>query len=136
MKRRDFIRNALGFAALTAVGVPVAADAVSRFEDMIGKGLIEGETFYLSRPIVIDGQTGLTIRNCKFIALPEFDGESMIEFKDCNGCVIDGGLIQMGGSAKYGVRVESGCDHFTVDSVSLMGKAKHRTCIPSGYQVV
>ena len=69
MNRRNFIRGALGLAALAAAGPLVSSPktVIDRILEKAKTGLIEYETFYLDEPIVFEYQENLTIRNCQFI---------------------------------------------------------------------
>lgn len=80
--RRRFIRDAAGLAALTVAAAHVPSIfqstrvrlATADLERQILNGTVEGQVFYIDRPIVLD-LPGTTIRNCQFIAtsdLPYF----------------------------------------------------------------
>lgn len=95
--RRRVIKGAAGLAALAAISPSLVIDgkqfvdfSSSDFERMCASGVVENMTFYLDRTINLQDMDGLVIRNCKFIALEGFAGDSMIYLNDCSNCTITG----------------------------------------------
>ena len=78
MKRRDFIRNAFGFAALTAVGVPVAADAT--FVDPVVIMMYGQSNYVFARQAISDvyGVPDDVYHWGDDMPKPEFDGEAAL----------------------------------------------------------
>jgi hypothetical protein len=73
MDRRRFIKNALGLAALTVLpGIAVSSKKALSIQDKIASGLVEYETFYVDKTIVID-IPNIIIRKCRFIAVNDMD---------------------------------------------------------------
>lgn len=93
--RRRVVKGVAGLAALAAISPSLVVDgkqfvdfSSSDFERMCATGVVENMTFYLDRTAKLEGMDGLTIRNCKFVALEGFEGESMLYLDNCSGCTI------------------------------------------------
>ncbi|AUR82110.1 pectin lyase fold/virulence factor [Vibrio phage 1.021.C._10N.222.51.F9] len=104
--RRRVVKGVAGLAALAAISPSLVVDgkqfvdfSSSDFERMCASGVIENMTFYLDRTTKLEGMNGLTIRNCKFIALEGFEGESMFYLGDCSNCVITDCHLDVGNIA-------------------------------------
>lgn len=71
MNRRAFIRSFGALAAAVVAGPVLAKLPATDLERLIGSmettRLIEGQTFYFSRPVTIAIMRNLTIRRCDFI---------------------------------------------------------------------
>ena len=101
--RRRVIKGVAGFAALAAVGPSlvfggkrISDVSVGDFEKMFSSGVVEGMTFYLDRTIKIEGVKNLTVRNCKFIALDGFKGDSLIYLDKSSGVMIESCYFENG----------------------------------------
>jgi hypothetical protein len=79
LSKRKVIKTAGALAALTIIGAVtprLLKAATLTIQDQINSGLIENQTFYLTKTIYID-IPNVMIRNCKFIAKAKM--ENMIE---------------------------------------------------------
>lgn len=100
--RRRIVKGAAGLAAVAAVvsvgGYRLLTETESeKLAAMVKRGLVEGQTFLLDRTAVLDGLRGVVIRNCEFIAAPNFDGSCLLEFRNSLGCLIDLCSFRCGG---------------------------------------
>lgn len=95
--RRRFIKGAAGLAAIAAipVGASGALQLLSPAEkaDLVTKiesgSVIENITFVLDKPITLKNVSNVLIRNCRFIASPDFVGLEMIYIDaGCEGLTI------------------------------------------------
>lgn len=69
LSRRKFIKDASSLAALTVVaGVAPSLIVVQDLKAQIASGAVQGQTFYLYEPAVID-IPGVIIADCEFIAM-------------------------------------------------------------------
>lgn len=93
LSRRRVVKSIAGLAALAAVA-PLTGELLSvksvqvRFEELAKSGIITGQTFYLDRTLVLEGLDNIIISNCEFIALPNFEGNVLIEMRATSNVVI------------------------------------------------
>ena len=103
--RRLFLRNLGALAALAVVPSSLKAlapDDHARLMAMLESGLVENQTFVLTRPITIDMPgLSLVVRNCVFRA--EYAGdESMFEVLNTSSFLMENCLL---GGANVGVKL-------------------------------
>lgn len=102
--RRTFIRGLLGLAALAvAPSIPLSLvrSEQEKFLASVKDNIVEGKTFYLKQPVVLNDINNLTILNCKFVAMENYSGP-LIEIGDnCYGVVIQYCKFYYGDATPY-----------------------------------
>lgn len=98
LSRRKFIRDAATLTALavTASTSPqLAQQLFESIEKQMASGVVEGQTFWLTEPVVID-MPGVVIRNCRFIATRPMPYMFYIG-SDAQHCILDGCYLEDNG---------------------------------------
>lgn len=107
--RRRFLKGAAGLAVMAVIPIGIdqgyrllTTNEQKQFITNVKSGqVVENMTFYLDRTVVLKDLKGVVIRNCRFVATPDFVGDSMIEFRNSdnfiiNSCIFDANAVTGG----------------------------------------
>lgn len=107
MDRRKFLKGLAGLATIVVAGPSLEFLSPAAQADFVAltkrTKLIEGKTFYLEGPAILEGISYLKVRDCDFFAGPNFTGP-MFDLRNCRFLIFEYNRMHfasIGGSGLY-----------------------------------